>query len=699
MLSRVACTRCIVLMCAAVFSCTSTAAAQSKRAMTPIDLIEIPRVLDPQLSPNGKQVLYVLERPDWKANRRVGHIWRINADGSGASQLTYGERGETAPRWSPDGKRVAFTTRRGDEEETQIYILEADGGEARQLTKHPAAVSGIQWSPDGKTIFFLAPEAKTQDEKDREKLKDDVYAYEENFKQRHLWTASAENGTTKRVTQGDYSVLSFNLSEDGKKVAFHRSQTPLLDNSDEGEVWVMSADGAAAQQLTRNSVGESGAQLSPDNAQVLFTSGANAAFETYYNTNLFVVPATGGEARPIVADLPYDVESAEWAKDGKSIYYVAANGVESQLFQLDLATKASKPLTSGTHSLQGWRYVPEAGTHIFQIDDQTHNGEVFTMGVASSTRSQVTHVYDSVDKEFALPRQERIQWKGADGATVEGLLYYPVDYKQGTRYPLVVQTHGGPAAADKFGFGSWSSYVPVLAGMGYAVLKPNYRGSTGYGNAFLRNMVGHYFDQAHLDVMAGVDHVIKTGVADPDKLIKMGWSAGGHMTNKIITFTDRFKAAASGAGAANWVSMYAQSDQRHYRTPWFGDTPWGKNAPIDKYWNDSPLKFVANVKTPTIFLVGEQDPRVPPPQSVEMYQALKHNGVATRLYMAPREPHGWGELRHQLFKINAELEWFERYVKQPGLPLVGGAGRRAASGTARDEPRTLSGKGRVWVEM
>ncbi len=669
------------------------ALAQAKKAMTPVDLIEVPRVNDPQLSPGGRQVLYVLDRPDWKANRRVGHVWRVNADGSGAMQLTYGERGETSPRWSPDGRRIAFLTRRGDAEDNQIYLLENDGGEARQLTTHPSPVSNIQWAPDGKSIFFLAPDAKTQEEKDRDKLRDDVYAYDENYKHRHLWTVDATDGSTKRVTAGDYSVLAYNLSEDGRKLALHRSLTPLLDNSDEGEVWVMNADGTAAVQLTKNTVGESGAELSPDNSQVLFTSGANAAFETYYNTTLFVVPASGGQAKPVVPDLPYDVESATWGKDGTSIYYVAASGVESQLFELDLATKTSKPLTSGNHSLQGWRYTPQVNTHIFQIDEQTRAGEVWMMpafakataggpgsakaagsaaGSAKATASgavtpaQVTHVYDSLDKEFALPRQERIQWKGADGVTVEGLLYYPIDYNAGTKYPLVVQTHGGPASADKFGFGSWSSYVPVLAGMGYAVLKPNYRGSTGYGNPFLRDMVGHYFNQAHLDVMAGVDHVVKMGVADPDRLVKMGWSAGGHMTNKIITFTDRFKAASSGAGAANWVSMYAQSDQRHYRTPWFGGTPWEKNAPIDKYWNDSPLKYVSNVKTPTIFLVGEDDPRVPPPQSVEMYRALKHNGVPTRLYIAPREPHGWGELRHQLFKINAELEWFETRVTGRG---------------------------------
>jgi len=632
------------------------------RRMSPVDLIEVPSVLDPQLSPDGRQVLYVLDRPDWKANRRVGHIWRINADGTGARQLTFGERGESSPRWSPDGAHIAFLARRGENEETQIFLLDTSGGEARQLTRHGSSPSNLQWAPDGRTLYFLAADPKTQEEKEREKVKDDVYAYDENYKQRHLWKVNVEDGATTEVTRGDFSVINYELSDDGRRIAHHRSPTPLLDNLDEGEVWVMGADGSGAVQLTRNAVSESDATLSPDGSQVAFTSGANAKFETYYNGNIFVVPAGGGDARLLVPDLPYDVESIAWSRDGRSIYYVAGVGVRSELFQLDLATGSSKPLTNGDHSLQGWRYLSSAGRHIFQIDEPARFGEIWLLPEQGGGLTQVTHVYDTLARDFALPRQERVEWKGADGVTVEGLLYYPIDYKQGERYPLVVQTHGGPASADRFGFGARSSYVQVLAAMGYAVLKPNYRGSTGYGNAFLRNMVGHYFDQAHLDVMAGVDHVIKMGVADPDRLAKMGWSAGGHMTNKIITFTDRFKAAASGAGAANWISMYAQSDQRHYRTPWFGGTPWQKNAPIDKYWNDSPLKYVANVKTPTIFLVGEADPRVPLPQSVEMYQALKHNNVPTRLYVAPREPHGWGELRHQLTKMNVELEWFEKYV-------------------------------------
>jgi dipeptidyl aminopeptidase/acylaminoacyl peptidase len=273
-------------------------------------------------------------------------------------------------------------------------------------------------------------------------------------------------------------------------------------------------------------------------------------------------------------------------------------------------------------------------------------------------------VQDDLTSRFRIPREEAITWKGEDGVTVEGLLYYPLDYTEGQRYPLIVQTHGGPASSDQFG-GLWSSsnYVPVLTSLGYAVLKPNYRGSTGYGDDFLRDMVGSYFDEAHKDVMAGVDAVIAMGVADGDHMGKMGWSAGGHMTNKIITYTDRFKAASSGAGAANWISMYAQSDVRTYRTPWFGGTPWEKDAPIDVYWDNSPLKYVSNVTTPTIFLVGQQDPRVPMPQSIEMWRGVKEQGVPTHLYVAPREPHGWRELHHRLFKANVELDWFEKWIR------------------------------------
>ncbi len=641
------------LLCSAAFSI-----AQEKRVMSFVDILELPTLQDPQLSPDGKQLLFVMDRPDWKANRRVGHIYRINADGTNQVQLTSGERGESSPRWSPDGESIAFTTRRDPDTNNQIYLLRADGGEARRLTNHATAPGNLTWAPDGKTIYFTAPDAKSADEKEKDRLLDDVYAFEENnFKQRHLWTADLA-GKTTRITEGDWSVGGFELSATGSRIAMTRTPSPLLEFTDRTEVWVMDASGANAKQLTSNKVPESGAAPSPDGSTVLFTSASNEQFDLYYNGKLFLVPAAGGTARVLLPDVPYAVESASWSADGKSIYFIANMGVHTEVMRVEVGTRRVTQLSAGEHALQGWTFNDAAGLHVFTRNSASRPGEIHTMANGSEAR-RVTSVFDDTLAKFKVARQEKITWKGQDGVTVEGLLFYPVDYRAGQKYPLIVSTHGGPAASDRFGF---SGDAQVYAGKGYAVLKPNYRGSTGYGDAFLRDMINGYFKQAHLDVMAGTDAVIAMGLADPAKLVKMGWSAGGHMTNKIITFTDRFKVASSGAGAANWISMYAQSDHREFRTPWFGGTPWQANAPIDLYWNHSPLKDVSKVKTPTIFLVGQEDPRVPLPQSVEMYRALKSNGVPTHLYVAPREGHGWTELRHRLFKLQIEMEWFEKHI-------------------------------------
>jgi dipeptidyl aminopeptidase/acylaminoacyl peptidase len=637
--------------------------AQTKRAMTLVDVLNVPNLTDPQLSPDGRQVAYVLAKADWKANKRISHIWRVNGDGTGSVQLTSGQDGETGPRWSPDGRTLAFLAKRGAEEATQIYLLPNSGGEAQALTAQASAIADIRWAPDGKSIFFVAPEPKTDEEKAREKAKDDVFAFDEDYKQRHLWRVSVSDRKTERLTGGDYSVLSYDLSRDGRRVAFNRAPTPLLGTSEESEVWMMNADGSSASQLTHNGIAERSARISPDGTQVIFLAGANEKFESYYNGRIFVVPSAGGAAKLLAADLPYAVDAADWSRDGASVCFLANLGVHNELFQLDVKSGKARQLTDGQHALGGWSFVAEADRHVMTIDDAENTGDVWLIGSANpGSPTRVTHVFDYLAQDFRLPRQQRVQWKGADGVTVEGLLYYPLDYREGQRYPLAVQTHGGPQASDKYGLADWGSYVPVLTAKGYLVLKPNYRGSTGYGDSFLRDMVGHYFQNAHLDVMTGVDYLIAKGIADGDRMVKMGWSGGGHMTNKIITYTTRFKAASAGAGATNWISMYAQSDTRTFRTPWFGGTPWQKNAPIDTYWENSPLKYVSNVKTPTIILVGEKDVRVPMPQSVEMYRALRSNGVPTHLYVAPREPHGWQELRHELFKMNVELDWFEKYA-------------------------------------
>ncbi len=654
------------------------------RAMTLVDLIEMPSVGGPELSPDGRHVVYVRSEADWKANGRVGHIWLVRSDGTGGIQLTNGEDGESSPRWSPDGRTVAFLAERGDDEHSQIWLIPIGGGEALRLTSHPTGVGDIQWSPDGRWIWFTARDEESEEDQRKDELEDDVYAFDEDYEQRHLWRVavpgSGSAGTVamggypsggaggdvveaERVTEGDFSVVDYALSRDGTRIALVRGPTPLLDDLRQRELYVMAAEpGAAMTRLTDNSVPEYSPRLSPDNGTALFLADSNERFESYYNDNLFLVETAGGEPRMLLPEVPHEVNGAVWSADGRSIYILANTGVRRELFRADLRRDRVTPLTEGDHSVGSWSYVPELDRHVMTISSPTDPGEVWTLD-GRGRLSQVTREHDGVVDRFRLPAWEVTRWTGEDGVEIEGIVFYPLDYVEGRRYPLVVQTHGGPASSDKLAWEGAGDFLQVLTAMGYVVLKPNYRGSTGYGDDFLRDMVPGYFDQAHLDVMTGVDHLIDRGIVDGDRMAKMGWSAGGHMTNKIITFTDRFRAAASGAGAANWVSMYAQSDVRFYRTPWFGGTPWQEGAPIEMYWEHSPLSDVAHVTTPTIFLVGQEDPRVPMPQSVEMYRALEANGVPTHLYVAPREGHGWRELRHQLFRANVQIDWFERWVR------------------------------------
>jgi dipeptidyl aminopeptidase/acylaminoacyl peptidase len=651
----------LALSIALLVSCeafvSSPVQSQAKRPMTLVDLINIPRVGDPQLSPNGRAITFMQTTPDWKINRRVAHLWRINTDGTGLQRLTNEPGAALSARWSPDSSAIAFLSG------GTLHVMPAGGGKSRQVSKR-TGVSEIAWHPSGAFIYFLAVEPQTAAERDRRRIRGDIVVLDET-PPRHLWKMAVADGAETRVTSGPDYVFAYKIAANGERIIISRRPTRLPADSDKMELWSIAADGSAPIQLTKNAVPEEDGELAPDGSQVLFVARASHRQEPYYNANLFLVPAKGGQVRALMPDFPYEVHRAGWAADSKSIWMIVNTGVRIDLFQVDLASAKPRQITRGDHALvpQSWGTV--AGRHVFMIDEPTRIGDIWTWAPGDAAPRRVTSVYDYLDRDFALPRQQQVEWKGADGVRIEGVLTYPIDYKPGTRYPLVVHLHGGPESSDRFGWGSiFFYYQPVWAARGYVILRPNYRGSSGYGNTFYREPVGGYFKNSHRDVLAGVDRLVSMGIADPDRLAITGWSAGGHLVNKLITFTTRFKAASSGAGVANWISLYGTSDNRYDRDIWFGGTLWQKNAPLEMYWEHSPLKYVTAARTPTRFFIGEDDPRIPMSQSIEMVRALKAQGVPADLHIAPNEGHDWQQPVHQLYKMNYEMEWIERYTRQ-----------------------------------
>jgi len=660
--------RCLVatgLLLSWLVASSAPAGAQTRHPMTLVELAELQRMFSPQLSPDGATLAYFLSSSSWKTNRLVFHMWRQPLGGT-PQQLTFTEGGDfPIVRWSPDGKTLLFLR------DGQLWLMPADGGEPRALSKHATGVAvgpgqSPTWSPDGALVYFLASDPRTAEERERDRVRDDVYGFDEAFKQRHLWKIIVSTGAESQITTGDATVIEYRLSPDGKRVTYERAASPSEGDAYRAEVWVMDSSGENARALTSNTIQEFGLELSPDNSQVLFLADTNDRFEPSFPTNLFIVPTAGGTPRPVVPDFRHAFDGATWAPDGRSIIAAVNMGVHSEFYQIDVATHRARQLTDGQHYIApGWTLVASAERMVFQLDEPTRFGDVWTLPIRDNAPpTRVTGLFDRLEREIALPRQEKTEWKSSDGTTIEGVLFYPVGYEPGKRYPLVVQMHGGPMESDKFGAGAGLvlNYVPVLAAKGYAVLRPNYRGSVGYGVAFYRDVVNGYFHNMVPDILTGVDHLVQTGVADPDKLIVMGWSAGGTLVNKLVTMTDRFKAASSGAGVANWISLWAQTDNTSFRRTWFGGTPWQQNAPIETFWNNSPIKDVSRVKTPTLFFSGDADIRVPMPQSIEMYRALKSLNVPTHLYVGPREGHGWGDLRRLIYKANAELEWFDKYA-------------------------------------
>ncbi len=630
--------------------------------MTPVDILSLSTLRNQDISPDSQELLYQVSEVDWENNRRISHIWRHNISSGVSKQMTFGDDSETDPKWSPNGEKWLFVTKRKGDDHKQIYLMYKNGGEASRLADLPAVPSQVVWSDDGQFVYFLGIEAQSKEVKKKINDKLIIPRFEDPNKQRQLWRVDVESRKVEALTSENHSIVSYSLFDGGDKVVFAKGLGSLIDNRHAADLWVLDIKEGFQQRITTNNYYEKKPTFSPSENLMAFTSAVNADGQNYYSNNIFLMDIESQKIEALTEGFKGDVEDFAWSASGEELYFLANIGVSNHLFSYDIETKHIKQLTEGEWTIREWSYHAGNNVHLLNIRSSSSPGEIWQLKGMDNKLNQLTHLHSELTKTYKLPTQKVIRWKSYDGVEIEGLFVYPLNYRKGKPFPLVTQTHGGPRSSDQYGLWSTGSYMPVLAANGYGILRVNHRGGVGYGDAFLRDMVGQYFRNAHLDVLSGIDYLVEKGLADPGKLVKMGWSAGGHMTNKIITVTDRFKAASVGAGAVDWTSHYGETDTSYNRTDWFGGKPWQKEAPLNVYDDNSPLKDMWKVKTPTLIFVGEKDVRVPPAQSKMLFRALRDLGVETELYIAPGEPHGYRKPTHRLFKINKELEWFEKHV-------------------------------------
>ncbi len=718
----------VALVVLSSFGDLALARQAAPRPMTFMDMQHLRQAGALTPSPDGQWLLYTLSTPDWKEAKRQTDLYLVSTKQGlpSTKQLTFTkEKNETRPGWTRDGRFFVFLSNReapaNAESRNQLYLMRPDGGEARrisdtkegvadfafskdgrwlayrtgksgeeqlyrlpvgeidtavaeQITKHPTGVDSWEWSPDGRRIYFVTPDRIDADEKLRRDKKFTVNIRNPETPVSSLWALDLEPSTTKRLTDGAYSADDLAISADSNWVGFRgksqdRYKRGITSENIYADLYLLEVATGHIERLTENAeVGESALSFSPDSQSVAFSGPDDLQTYGMSNGRVYVraIAERGKPFRKLGESFDGDVSVGFWSKDGGTIYFNEGIRATNQIVALDVRRNTVRPLTEEKASVSIQQDL-DTGVLLINYADGTTPATVFTVDAVAdaSTRAtwrQLTDPNPQV-RGFALGQQEEITWKSKDGTTVGGVLVKPVGYRAGQRYPLIVAIHGGPASADILSFnGGYGSQV--YAGAGYVVLRPNYRGSTNYGIKLKTGIVGNYMAPGYDDIMAGVDHLIAQGIADPDRMGALGWSAGGHWSNWILTHTDRFKAISTGAGTMNWISMYAQSDVQRNRQYYLGDKlPYDD---FDAYWNQSPLKYIKNARTPTMIHVVEGDPRVPSPQSVELHMALKQLGVTTELFMYPGNTHGIPDARNQLVKSVSEMAWMDHYVRGMG---------------------------------
>ncbi len=668
----------IPALATALFVAAAASAQPAKHPLRIEDIQKIRDVRDPRCSPDGRSVAYVVSSIDVKEDKSASHIWLAGFDGKSDRQVTFGAESESQPRWSPDGKYLAFTSSRpGPAKGNQIWLLDLSGGEAFQLTDLKGRLQDYEWSPDSKRLALVVgdpdPEAEPESSPggrprvpkpiviDRYKFKQDGQGYLLSGRHSYVYLFEIAAKKLDRLTTGAADEASPSWSPDGSKVAFFSNLAKDPDREQAGQIFVADAKaGATAKAVTSaaNLATRSRVEWSPDGSRIAYLETDEQKYGAYSMNHLATVASDGSKpsARVAAAEaLDRGVSGLRFTADGKAIEVLVTDDRSVYPSRVPLETGSAQRLMEPPLVLSSWDKEGSCSVALAGGDDQP--AEV--KAIEGAALRQITHHNDALFAELQLGKTEEVSFKSATGPEVHGLLTKPAGYVEGTKVPFLLRIHGGPNGQDQHSF---AAERQLFAANGYAVLAVNYRGSSGRGAKFSRAI---WSDWGHFeveDLLAGVDHVVKMGVADPARLGVGGWSYGGILTDYLIATDNRFKAGTSGAGTAFTVAFYG-TDQYIIQYDYEVGPPWNPKA-WETYQKISyPFLHADRIKTPTLFLGGEKDFNVPVQGSQQMYQALRSLGVDTQLIIYPNENHGIARPSYVKDRYERYLAWYEKYVK------------------------------------
>ncbi|HWP44372.1 MAG TPA: S9 family peptidase [Blastocatellia bacterium] len=633
------------------------AMAQQKRGMTIEDVLAIKGVSDAQVSPDGRWIAYVVTTVNLKENAPDADLWLVSTGGGEPLRLTTSKKNDNQPRWSPDGRRIAFVSAR--EEKPQIFLISPFGGEAERLTESKTGVQSFQWSPDGRRIAYVARQEPTADEEKKQKDKDDAIVVDKDFKFSRIWVIDVDTKKAKELVKGDYQAADPQWSPDGRHIAYTVTPTPKPDDNSQSDIYIIEVETAKQRELVDNEGPDTAPRWSPDGKRIAYLS-RDAKNAILGQLKLRIIPVEGGAPQTLAPAFLYQPGPATWSADGRTIYFNSTVRTTSQLFEVPSAGGEPKQISKVEGVMSAVTFSRDRSTIAFTRSDLQHPADVCVAKLPDMHDGFKLTDHNPQVKGLALGASEVIQWKSKDGMEIEGIVIYPVGYERGKRYPTIALIHGGPSGVWTRGFpASWSNFGHVYSANGWVVFYPNVRGSSAYGEKFLLANVRDWGGGDYQDIQTGIDHLIAKGIADPGRLAQAGWSYGGYMTAWTLTQTNRFKAVMVGAGLTNMFSMYSTNDLQRVLEAYFGAEPWDD---LQIYNSRSAMSFIKQAKTPTLILHGEQDKRVPIGQAQELYMGLRKNGVPVELVFYPREPHGLQEPRHQLDKMRREYAWFSKHV-------------------------------------